>query len=199
MKPSCGVFLCDIPPRKNNKPSLRGFSWKSVLTKELSCIKFLDIQEEWWELWLHLCNSLFEWSYIVQMRATCNREECWYRKFLLTLHKKFISHFWSAKKSFFVKQLPHFTLMTGPTQTPKKVDHYICSIHLLIKKNSISRYFLQIRRFFANLAGSGPELNYRCFIVCLCFFGKNTFRFPRSYFIVDPQKLFQDSTPSQER
>jgi hypothetical protein len=55
--------------------------------------------------------------------------------------KKSFHIFGVPKRVFFVKQLPRFTSMTGPTQTPKNVDHYICSIHLSIKKNSISRYF----------------------------------------------------------
>jgi hypothetical protein len=43
-----------------------------------------------------------------------------------------------------------------------------------------------------------PTKSYMCLIVCLCFFTKLIFiRFTPSYFISDPQKVVQYSTPSK--
>jgi hypothetical protein len=38
----------------------------------------------------------------------------------------------------------------------------------------------------ADSAESGSNLNYRCFIVCSCFFSKFIFRYTTIYFIRDP-------------
>jgi hypothetical protein len=72
MKPSRGVILCDIPPRKNNKPSLWEFSWKSNLHiyGNLIFITFLQLKTTHQPNWSHMLVSLPPLTFTVH-------QPCW--------------------------------------------------------------------------------------------------------------------------
>jgi hypothetical protein len=55
--------------------------------------------------------------------------------------KKLILHFMSEINGFFVKQLPKFTLVFVPTQSPKILDHFICIFYLLIESKKCCSIF----------------------------------------------------------
>jgi hypothetical protein len=61
-----------------------------------------------------------------------------------------------------------------------------------------SMYLSWKRKTYAELGGNWSNLNYRCLIVCSCFFLKIIFSVTSAYFIIDPRVVLQDLTPSKE-
>jgi hypothetical protein len=117
--------------------------------------------------------------------------------FFCTKNSIFI--FWVTQIDVLVKELPKFNLKIGPKQSQKILEHLRFKIQHLVEQKTIYRYFLIFWQLSADSAGSGPNLNYKCFIVCSRFFEKNIFRCTSCYFIIDLQKVSQDSTHIYKR
>jgi hypothetical protein len=77
--------------------------------------------------------------------------------------------------------------------------HTVCPIHHLFEWKKFFSLPSKNWQISADSAGSGSNLNYRCIIVCSCFFLKIIFRYKSIYFIIDPQIVMQYSTPSYKR
>jgi hypothetical protein len=71
-----------------------------------------------------------------------------------------------AQIDVFVKELPKLNFIIEPKQSPKKVYNLGFTIQHLVEQKPICRYFLIFQQLSADSAGSGPNLNYKCFIVC---------------------------------
>ena len=96
--------------------------------------------------------------------------------FQLYCTKKSFFIFLSAEKGFFVKHLPRISFKMIPPYFCKILDHILITNHQFSASQKLSSHLSAKRQSFADLVGSGPNFNYRCVIVCSCFFEKNIFR-----------------------
>jgi hypothetical protein len=132
----------------------------------------------------------------VRLRMTNNVPE---GSFYFFCTKNLFFIFWVTQIGVFVKELPKFNFKIGPKQSQKILEHLGFKIQHLVGQKIIYRYFLIFWQLSADSVGSGPNLNYKCFIVCSWFFSKNIFRCISWYFIRDLQKVSQDSTHIYKR
>jgi hypothetical protein len=173
--PSRGIILCDLVARKNNKLWILPTFWKSVHKKELSCMKFHGFQVRWA-------------SYGYNHGIVCSNEPILCTCVHLGMAKKIALEsinyictknsffiFLMLKLSYFVKHLPKISLKNGPPQIQIILYHILCIIHHFFAWKKLSRHPSRNWQNSADSAGSGSNLNYRCFIVCSYFFQKNHF------------------------
>jgi hypothetical protein len=195
-KPSRCVMLCDLVSRKNNKLRILETFWKSVHKKELPYTKFHGFQARWASSGDNhgiVCSNNPILCTCVHLGMS-NKVALGSINFLCTKNSFFI--FLMLKMGSFVKRLPKICFKNVPTHFYKILYHILCTIHKLFALKRIYSHPSRNWQIYANSAGSGPNLNYRYFIVCSCFFPKIIFRYASTYFIIDPYRFLQDSIPT---
>ena len=109
--------------------------------------------------------------------------------------KNAFSIFKVQKLGVFMKQLPRICLENAPPQHSHIVDHIVWEIHQLDASQQLSRHFSSFIQLSADLLGSVPNLNYRCFMVCSWFFQKIILRYASCHLMGDPIRVLQYLTP----
>ena len=142
MKPSHCVMLCDLFSRKNNKLAILQIFLKSVLTNDLSCWKFHELQDKC------LCYGQIHGIVYLNETILCKHirlygannlsEEIFH--FIFT--KKPFSIFSVPEREFFVKHVPRIRFKMVPHYFSKILDHILSTIHQPVESKS----FLAISR-----------------------------------------------------
>ena len=109
--------------------------------------------------------------------------------FQLYCTKKSFSIFWAPKRGLFMKHLPRICCKMVPPHFCKILDQIVSTIHQLVASQKLSSHLSWKRQFFADSVGSGPNLNYRCFIGCSWFFLKIIFTYKSSHLIRHPLRV----------
>ena len=121
------------------------------------------------------------------------------QRFWHVSQKKYTFHFLSANSPTFCEAATESVVQNG---TDKNCSHSRCHSmynHQKVFISELSTIFRSIKRFPADSAGSGSNLNYNWYISCPLFFWNFISRFTTSYFIIDTQKYLNDSITTHER
>jgi hypothetical protein len=116
IKPLLSFMLCDLVARKNNKLGILQTFWKSVHTKELSCMKFHGFQARWASCGHNhsiVCSNDPILCTCVHIEMV-NNVDLGSFNFLCTKNSFFI--FLMLKKGYFVKHLPKICSKNGTQQ-----------------------------------------------------------------------------------
>jgi hypothetical protein len=178
-------MLCDLVYRKSNKLRILQIFWKSVHKKELSRMKFHGFQARWASYGFNyniVCSNDPILCICVPLEMA-NNVYFWCFPFLGIKSSFFI--FLAPKMGFFVKHLPNICFKNVPTHFYKILYHILCTIHKLFAWKRFYSHPSRNWQIYASSVGSGPNLNYMCFILCSCFFQKIIFRYTSTCFIID--------------
>ena len=159
MKLSHCVMLCDLVSRKDNKLAILRVFLKSVLTNDLSCSKFRELQGKC------LCYGQIHGIVCLNESILCTQIRLYVannfseESFQLYSTEKSFSIFWVPEREFFVKHVPRIRF--------KMVPHYFSkNIRSHFKYNSptgwiqeLSRQLSEKRQVYVDLVGTLPNLN----------------------------------------
>ena len=149
-------------------------------------------------LWPHSWHSLLKCAHIIHKHASWKHRQCWRRKFSFLLDKKPFSIFRVWKIGFFAKYQPQICCKNWEIHYLKTLDHVICTNNQIVSFEKVSIHLFWKTQVSADSAGNGSNLNYKCLVVCSWFLEKIIFRYTTTYFIRDPPRVSQYSTPSYE-
>ena len=196
-KPSHCVIICDLVSSKNNKLGIRQIFQKSVLRNEVSCMKIQSFRARRPMLWRNSRHRFSRWSHILHKRAAWNSKQCHAEgSFDFLCIKKSFSIFWVRKMVCFVKNLSNIYCQIAPLYFSKILDHILCPIDQIVVCQKFFIYISSNRQISADSVGSGSNLNYSCFIVCLLLFLKKIiFRYTSSLFYQRSNKSFARFNP----
>ena len=136
MKPSHCVMLCDLVSRKNNKLAILQIFLESVLTNDLSCLKFHELQGKC------LCYGQIHGIVCLNEPILCTIYVFMWQTMLPKTVFNFIarkSHFPFSEcqnGSFFVKHVSRIRFKMVPHYFSKILDHILSTIHEPVESKS---------------------------------------------------------------
>ena len=129
-------MLCDLVSRKNNKLAILQVFLKSVLTNDLSCSKFHELQGKC------LCYGQIHGIVCLNEPILCTHIRLYVAnnvsegRFQLYFMKKSFSIFWVPEREFFVKHVPRIHFKMVPHYFSKILDHILSTIHQPVESKS---------------------------------------------------------------
>ena len=186
-------MLCDIVSRKNNKFAILQIFLKGVLTNDLSCLKFHELQGKC------LCYGQIHEIVCLNEPILCTHIRLYVAnnvfegRFRLYFTKKPFSIFWVPEREFFVKHVPRIRFKMVPHHLKKYIRSHFKYNSPTGSIQELSSQLSEKRQVWADLVGTLPNLNYKYFVICSRFFFKIIFRYTTCELIRDTVIVLQDS------